>query len=440
MKELLKSALDQGRALNQKLVVKAEASLEHGLLKRVLDRGLSFNEQTLSFLNNGFDWLFMRESMVHSGLTSYEVIYQGDLMSVRYYPLPEEDRIPLPDGQTMPVQRNRHPIPLLLVPPLGVTTETFDLMPQRSLVKYMAARGFHTYMIDWGKPEKRHAPLGMKDYAGEMFATALTEVRRHAGVQEVSLMGWCMGGLLCLMHLGLTKDPHVKNLITVASPIDMRGGGVIARTAGALNTPAKLIRKFSSFRLHNLDPSKIQLPAWTTTLAFKLTDPLGSITTYWDLVTRLADRKFVESYSTTADYLNNMLMYPAGVVQDMVIKVAVDNKLALGRIEIGGQVAELDRINANFLAYAGETDILVPESIARRIVEIVASKDKEFRMATGGHMGVILGSKAQKEVWEPCAQWLAQRSKLDARKTSFSGADETQRKVSRRRQSEDPTL
>jgi polyhydroxyalkanoate synthase len=413
----------------------------NGLFKRALDGGLFLNERLLAMADNAFDWLFLRESLVRSGLTHYETIYQGDPMSLRYYPPPAESYIELAGGERMPVQHQRHPVPLVLVPPLGVTTEAFDLMPHRSLVRYMAARGFHVYLIDWGKPEKRHAQLGMKDYAQEMFGQAMAEVRRHSGVQEISLMGWCMGGLLSLLYIGLTQDQQIKNLITVASPIDMRGGGIVARAATALNRPAKLIRKFSGWRLHSLDPGRLHSPGWLTTLSFKLTDPVGSITTYWDLLTRLWDREFVESHSTTADYLNNMLDYPGGVIQDMVVKMAVDNQMATGRIEIRGAIADLTTITANFLSFAGATDILVPEGIARRTQDLVASKDKEFRVAPGGHMGVILGSKALEGVWEPTAQWLAKRSQIEsAGKRLPSAAEKTMRQTRQRRHAEDPTL
>jgi polyhydroxyalkanoate synthase len=43
-------------------------------------------------------------------------------------------------------------------------------------------------------------------------------------------------------------------------------------------------------------------------------------------------------------------------------------------------------------------------------VDIVDSEDEEFRIAPGGHMGVILGSKAQGAVWRESADWLAERS------------------------------
>lgn len=385
-------------------------------ISRVLDRGLEINERLALSIGNGFDWLFRRDELVLSGRTDYEIIYTGDLMSVRHYKLPEEMEIQLANGEMMKVVRKQHQIPLVLVPPLGVTTETFDLMPNRSLARYMAASGFKTYLIDWGKPQKRHSHLGLKDYADVMMGQALAEVREHSGVAQVSMMGWCMGGLLSLMHTGLKKNPDIRNIVTVASPIDLRSGGMVAGMAQALNTPAKLIRKFTDFRLHSVDPKKMHAPAWVTTLAFKLTDPVGSVTTYWDLVTRLWDREFVESHTTTSDYLNNMLVYPAGVVQDMLVSVAVDNKLSSGEIHLGKRVAKFDNISASLLAFAGERDVLVSVPTAGRIMDLVKVRDKHFEIAPGGHMGVILGSTAQRVVWAKSAAWLAERSQVSPSK------------------------
>lgn len=409
--------------------------------RRIRDQVLALNERVAAAASNAFDWLFLREILIQSGLTHHDTIYAGDPMSLRFYPPPAEHSIELADGTRMPVVRQRHAMPLVLVPPLGVTTEAFDLMPQRSLVRYMAAAGFHTYLIDWGRPEKRHAHLGFKDYVQDMMGIALAEVRRHSGARDLSLMGWCMGGLLCLMHAGLTQDSSIRNIVTVASPVDLRGGGLVARSAMVLNTPARLIRKFSGWHLDQLKPEWLHAPGWLTTLGFKLTDPVGSVTSYWDLLTRLWDREFVESHTTTSDYLNNMLLYPGGVIQEMLVKMAVDNSLASGRIGIGGTVARLDRIKANMLVFAGDSDHLIAPPIARRILDVVASTDKEFVIAPGGHMGVILGQRAQQSVWAVTGDWLRQRSKpRGRRRTRDSDAERAMRRALAERVADDPTL
>jgi polyhydroxyalkanoate synthase len=371
----------------------------------------NLNRRAARSLGNGLEWVFQRDRLIKSGKTWYELVYDGDPMAVRYYGLPDEPSVTLPDGSDMAVRRDQHAIPLILVPPLGVTTETFDLMPQRSLVRYMAARGFKTYMVDWGRPQKQHAHLGLYDYAHRMLGKAVEKVRAHSGSQEVSLFGWCMGGLLCLMHQGLNADPHIRNIVTVASPIDLRGGGMVAQAAQLIDAPARLVRKYTNLRLQMLDPRAFNIPPWMTTLAFKLTDPVGSVTTYWDLITRLSDREFVESHTTTSAYLNNMLMYPGGVVRDMTEKMAIDNTLATGKLDLGeGKIADLANIHSSLLVYAGDRDHLVAAEIASRSLDLVASQDKCFRVAPGGHMGVILGGTAYRAVWSESADWLAERS------------------------------
>ena len=385
------------------------------LLKQLLHNGLVLNERFAASAVNGFDWVFRRGQLIKSGLTWFEYVHVGDLMRVRHYDLRTDGQIEFADGSSLPIKQETHLIPLLLVPPLGVITDTFDLMPDRSLVRYMAARGFKVYMIDWGTPTREHARLRLQDYADRMMNDAIQAVLEHSGASQVSLMGWCMGGLLSLMQAGLKRDPRIANLVTVASPIDMRqGSGVIASMGRAINTPAKMLRKVTDFRLLNVDPKKMHVPGWMTTVMFKMTDPIGSVTTYWDLLMRLWDREFVVNHSTTADYLNNMLAYPAGVVQDMLVRVTVDNKLAKGEIRLGDRISRFANIQAPIYVFAGQSDALVSPSTAKAIIDLVSSTDKRFEIAPGGHMGVILGSKARDHVWKNSADWLAERSDAEA--------------------------
>ncbi|MEK9816675.1 MAG: alpha/beta hydrolase, partial [Limnobacter sp.] len=137
---------------------------------------------------------------------------------------------------------------------------------------------------------------------------------------------------------------------------------------------------------------------------------------YWDLLTRLNDRDFVEQHTTTADYLNNMMLYPGGVLRDFMVRFAVDNKLAQGKVKIGDKFSDLGNITANMLVFAGETDHLVPGSMAKKSLKLVSSKDKSFLLAPGGHMGVILGSQAREQVEAPLPETRRPRN------TTFKGS------------------
>jgi len=378
--------------------------------KSLINRGFAVNKALATTAVNAFDWAFRRDSLIRSGKTWFELVHDADLNTVRYYGLPDDSHIELGDGSVMEVERNQHPVPLVLVPPLGVTANTFDLMPNKSLARFMAAKGFRTYMIDWGKPGRDHTELSMVDYSGPLMAEALDAVRAHSGSKDVSLMGWCMGGLISVIHMGLHGTDGIRNLVTAASPVDVRSSRAVLGLGDALDAPAHLIERLIEFIGLAEKPGAMAVPPWMTALSFKLTAPVSSITTYWDLLMGLGDREFVVNHSTTSDYLNNMYMYPGGVVRDVVVQVAGHNKLASGKIELGDQVADMARIDTPMLVFAGKTDHLVEVPVARALIDVVSSDDKQFRVAQGGHMGVILGRKALGDLWEPAANWLADRS------------------------------
>lgn len=405
------------------------------ILKQIRDQGLAFNERAAEVLNNAFDRVFMPGTMVRSEQTQHEVIHTYGITSVRYYPPLEEEQIELADGTRMFVQGETHGVPLVFVPPLAARPTIFDLLPNRSLVKYFVARGFRVYLIDWGEPGREQAHYGLSDYVNDLMPEALKRIREHAQVQDLSLFGWCLGGLFCLMYAGMSHDVHLRNLITVASPIDTREGDIMGRLTAALMKPAEMVRKFTSFRLHDLAPEKLTIPGWLNSLMFKLTNPVGSITTYWDLILRLWDREFVESHTTTSSFLNNMLAYPGRLIQDMFVKFSIDNDLSRGRIELDGRTADFSRILSSVLIFAGETDTLVTPEAARKSLELVASEDKKYLVAPGGHVGVLAGAKAQAAVWAVSAEWLAQRSALEA---APRRGDTEQRIRRRKRLSDDP--
>lgn len=379
-------------------------------LKKPLGRALKLNHGALNIATNAFDRLFRPSTLIRSNRTPFEVIYQRSPMTVRYYPPLLADKIPLSDGTTLAAQHDEFSTPIVIVPPLAATAIIFDLLPERSLVRYLRACGYPVYLIDWGEPGKENAHLGMHDYANDLLSDALTQVRQHHGQPALSLLGWCMGGLFAMVYAGLAHDKQLKNIITIASPIDSHQGGVAGKFNAALTVPAKFIRQYTRFRIHNLKPEYLQVPGWLSALSFKLTNPVGSMMTYWDLLNGLADRQFVSAHTTTSHFLDNMHDYPGGIIQDFMLKFSVDNDFSRGRIEVGDKVAVFSNINSAILSFAGAADAIVTPAAARKVLDLVAAADKQFIIAPGGHAGVVMGAKAQTAVWAVIADWLSTRS------------------------------
>lgn len=379
------------------------------LAQQAIRTGTKLHRQSLNYLNNARDRLFNAHSMVKAGQTPYDVVYATDLARLRHYRPLEEATIPFGEG-TLPVSTARHRIPVVIVPPLAVNMLIYDLFPERSFVRYLLARGFDVYLIDWGKPRRRHTHFTMHTYVAELMPRFLAEVRERSGQDELSLHGWSMGGMFVLFYCALTGDPHIRNAVVLGSPIDSHANGVIGVAYQQMHKLAETIRQRTGFRLHNLRPHWLHTPGWANTLGFKLTTPVASLKGYWELVAKLGDREFVENHATTSAFLDHMVAYPGGVIQDTVVRVWIDNELSRGGIQIGDDRAELRNVRANLLAFAGKSDTLVTPDAADDVMHHVGSADKRFEIVPGGHMGILAGSKAPETAWPITADWLAERS------------------------------
>ncbi|MGB2109738.1 MAG: alpha/beta fold hydrolase [Marinobacter vinifirmus] len=379
------------------------------VLKTVRNTASGLTRQGALYAGNAFDRVFRAASLVQAGQTPFETLHSDGLVSLRYYPPLQEDFIEL-DGMVIPVERKTHRTPIVIIPPLAVNMLIYDLFPQRSLVRFLRAKGFEVYLIDWGIPKREHTHYNMHTYVAELLPAYLNRVREHSGEQELSLHGWSMGGMFTLFYSALSKDQHIRNAIVLGLPIDSHASGAIGWMYQRIADVAEVVRKRTGFKLHDLKPHWFYTPGWANTIGFKLTNPVGSVMGYWELLVRLGDREFVTNHATTSAFLDRMVAYPGGVIQDTVVRVWIDNQLAKGRIQIGEDFARLENVNANLLAIAGQEDTLATPGAAKRVMDHVSSADKTFRVAPGGHMGILAGSKAPRASWLELAEWLAVRS------------------------------
>lgn len=379
------------------------------LTQAATEKAAKLARQTKLYAGNAFDRVFRASSLVQAGQTPFETLHSDGLVSLRYYPPLKEDFIDL-GGITITVERKSHRTPVVIVPPLAVNMLIYDLFPQRSLVRFLRAKGFEVYLIDWGTPTRAHSHYNLHTYVAELLPASLNRVREHSGQQELSLHGWSMGGMFTLFYSALSKDQHVRNAIVLGSPIDSHASGVLGLLNQRLADVAESIRKRTGFRIHDLRPHWFHSPGWLNTIGFKLTNPVGSFMGYWELIIRLGDREFVTSHATTSAFLDRMVAYPGGVVQDTVVRIWIDNQLSRGTVQIGDDQVQLNNVSANLFAVAGSEDTIVTPAAAERLIDHVSSEDTAFRVVPGGHMGILAGSKAPRESWLDMAQWLAQRS------------------------------
>jgi len=335
---------------------------------------------------NGIEWL-VRDPKTLVGRTRFDVIYQRDKLQVRRYQI----------GSVKPT----YPIPVLLVPPLMVKPFIFDLQPRRSLVTTLIQRGFQVYLVDFGEPDKADAYVTLNDYVLDWMPTACRVTKEDAGTSELSALGYCMGGLFALFHASANEDHSMRNIVTIGTPLDTSKMGLMAWAAKAAGSQMEFVAK----QIGNI-------PGGLSSTAFRLLTPMKNVTRYADLFMNMWNEEYVNGFDAMNQWVGQFIDYPQGAFLQFTRDFMRHNKLVRGQMRFGDKVADLRRVRANLLAFAGKSDQIAPIEAARAIEGAVGSNDKEFRVVHGGHMGVFAGSAAPEMVWEPAADWLAPRSQL----------------------------
>lgn len=341
--------------------------------------------------------------------TPWFEIFRDGIMSVRHYSLPPMQRINV-EGQELDVRKKKHKLPLLLVPALGIHSWTFDIMPSRSMVRYLMARGHDVYLIDWGSPSKSERDLSLSSYVNHWMPQAVAAVCKHAGSKQINLVGYCMGGLLSLMYLGGHKDAPVKSIATIASPVNFHKGGTLGNLGSIISRPALKASEWFRFRLDPMDSRLFHIPGRLVSLGFKLTNPPGVVTAYLDLVRHITDRDYVTEHMTMGQWFNDMVDYPGATVREVIAKMVIGNNMAKGEIQVGKYQVRFGDIHQDLLALAGKTDNICTLAAAKDVLQLVSSEEKRFEVVPGGHAGVFAGSRAPANTWRIIADWLEVRA------------------------------
>ena len=370
-------ALFEGAAVFESLLARGEQ------LARV-----EANRALLRFVN-GVDWL-LRDPKSLVGRTPYEVIYRQDKLEVRRYAA----------GGAQPP---RPYLPILLIPPLMVKPFIYDLYPGRSMVAYLKERGFPVYLLDFGEPDAADAYVALDDYVVDWIPAACRAVKRDAGTAELSLLGYCMGGLFVLSHVAANQDASVRNIVSIGAPVDMNKMGLFAwmgKLAGAQID-------FLTRRIGNV-------PGGLSSTVFRLLTPMKNVTRYADLFMNMWDREYVNGFDAMNQWVSQFIDYPQTAFLQFQQEFLRRNKLVKGQMRFAGRVADLRRVRAALLVFAGRSDQIAPPASVRAALDAVGSQDKSFRLVSGGHMGIIAGATAPRHVWQPVAKWLSARSALTA--------------------------
>jgi len=283
--------------------------------------------------------------------------------------------------------------PVLLVPSLVNRAYILDLGPRRSFARWLAARGFRVFLLDWGLPGARERGFGLSDYICGPLAGALDAVRSRCG-QRVAVLGYCMGGLLALA-LALRRPDAVGALALMATPWDFHAED--ARQARVVATVLALFAAQTA--------ALGWLPTDAIQAMFCALDPFLGLRKFSAFADLDPDSAAARRFVALEDWLNDGVPLAAPVALECARDWYGANAPARGLWRVAGQAVDPAAFDRPACVMVPAADRIVPPASAEALAR--ALPGAAMLRPRAGHIGMIAGRGVTRTVWTPLADWLA---------------------------------
>ena len=109
----------------------------------------------------------------------------------------------------------------LMVPPLMVTSEVYDIDAELSAVVALGRLGVRPFVIDFGAPEREEGGVE-RTLDDHVVATArcIEHVRSLTG-RDVHVCGYSQGGMFAYQAAAFVRSKGVASVVTFGSPVDL---------------------------------------------------------------------------------------------------------------------------------------------------------------------------------------------------------------------------
>jgi len=290
-------------------------------------------------------------------------------------------------------------VPVLIVMATTNRGYILDLIPGQSFVEFLLRHGYDVYMLEWNPPKPEEKSLRMEDYVLDFIPDCIRHVQRDSGEENVSLIGYCFGGVLSLLYGSIFNDGPMKNLVCFTTPIDFRELTLFSNFAD---------RRY--FDVDHLLDSVGNMPPEMILSSFEMLRPASRMAGQIQLWENIWNDEYVKSYRMFDRWATDTLPLAGEYFRAIVKDLMWDNKLFNSTMSVGGRKADVADIKVPILHAVAEHDHIVPYDSAKHLISMVGSTDKEEVILKGGHVSLVAGANAIKRLWPKVDSWLAGRS------------------------------
>jgi polyhydroxyalkanoate synthase subunit PhaC len=338
------------------------------------------------------------------GRTPSEKICEIEKYSLFHYKRPFDEST-TDKGVSSTSQKNT---PLLVIYAFINRPYILDLLPQVSVIRSLLNQGFDIFATDWGTPSAYDKSLTIGHFVNRYLDKSIDLIRKITKSDKVSLFGYCWGGDLALMYAAIHPE-KVKNLVTIATPGDFDlDDSLLATWTRAMKTNY-LLDAFGNF------------PGSVLNAAFILRNPIEYSHKYFHFFEQPRSLESIAEFFATETWLYDSPPVIGEIYRQFTEYCYKQNLLIKNKMRIedgyndgnddSGTVINLKNINMPFLNILAKKDDLVAPISSRALNDVLTeSPDKDLIELKSGHVGLMIGKNAHKELWPKVGEWLKKKS------------------------------
>jgi poly[(R)-3-hydroxyalkanoate] polymerase subunit PhaC len=266
--------------------------------------------------------------------------------------------------------------PVVFIPSLINPPTILDLGEERSLLRWLAARGHRPLLLDWGWDIDARRGLSVAGHVEEIAVPLI----RSLG-ERPALVGYCLGGT---MAIGAARAVEARSVATLAAPWFFSRFPEESRLLlSRLWTGAE-----PAVRSLGL------LPMEVLQSAFWSLDPARTVSKFEAFAAIASDSVEARTFVTLEDWANDGP--PLG---EAAARELFEGFFAADTPDRGVWRADPATLPCPLLNIVSTSDRIVPAATAPDSGERIELSQ--------GHVGMVIGGRAREVLWEPLAAWLS---------------------------------
>jgi polyhydroxyalkanoate synthase len=291
-----------------------------------------------------------------------------------------------------------HP-PVLIVHSLVSKSYILDLLPGNSMVRFLVGEGFDVFLLDWADPDPADAANTLETYVDGYIPAGIGAVLEESGAEELSVIGYCFGGVLTLLLAAGHPELPIRNLVTLTTPVDYTEMGFMSKM----------------FLRGRLDAEDViddigLVPAQAMDEGFQSLKPTDQVVQQVNLFQNLWNDQFVEGFVAMNRWARDQVPVPGAAFRQTVEVLIRQNALASGVVPFGRGEVRLSEIRCPYLNVFCLQDGIVPPRASEPLTGLVGSEDASELRLQSGHVGLVAGRQAAKVARPQIAEWLRRHS------------------------------